>query len=334
MNVIVSNVNKEVFAELNVDILKTVSGEFSVEEIIQSFSNFFYNRMFLDITAIKGYTDIKNIQKLSIALDVSKIILLLGDNPIVNSNVYKSKLVSMGFYNFTTDITGLKYLYDNPNSYKDVASYQEMDNNISSVNVVNSVNETVPSTLRVIGFKNVSLHAGATSLIYMMKKELSSRYKVVAIEVNKKDFLYFNDKDMISVSEKDLGNTIFKHKSADIILVDLNDANESVMDGDVYYLIEPSTIKINKMLLTNKNTLAKLANKKVILNISLLSESDIKDFEKEANLNVFYNLGPMSDKVDNSNILLPFLEKLGLIKRVDNGENKKSNNKLFGFLKF
>ena len=328
MNVIVSNVNKEVFAELNVDILKTVSGEFSVEEIIQSFSNFFYNRMFLDITAIKGYTDIKNIQKLSIALDVSKIILLLGDNPIVNSNVYKSKLVSMGFYNFTTDITGLKYLYDNPNSYKDVASYQEMDNNISSVNVVNSVNETVPSTLRVIGFKNVSLHAGATSLIYMMKKELSSRYKVVAIEVNKKDFLYFNDKDMISVSEKDLGNTIFKHKSADIILVDLNDANESVMDGDVYYLIEPSIIKLNKLMMSNSKILSLLKNKKVILNKSVLSSKDVLDFEYESKLKVFYNIPPLDDREKNIMSLNKFLIRLGFTKQQDKESEKK--NKLLG----
>ena len=83
MNVIISNVNKDIFSGLDVDVLKSISGEFTADEIIQSFSNFFFNRMFLDITAIKNYTDIKNIQKLSIGLDVSKIILLLNDNEIV-----------------------------------------------------------------------------------------------------------------------------------------------------------------------------------------------------------------------------------------------------------
>ena len=49
MNVIVSNLNKDKFVNLNVDIIKSISGEFTADEIVQSFSNFFFNRMFLDI---------------------------------------------------------------------------------------------------------------------------------------------------------------------------------------------------------------------------------------------------------------------------------------------
>ena len=41
----------------------------------------------------------------------------------------------------------------------------------------------------------------------------------------------------------------------------------------------------------------------------------------------------MNDKADNSNVLLPFLERLQLVKRVDSNDSNKSN-KLFGFLKF
>ena len=99
MNVIVSNLNKDKFANLNVDIIKSMSGEFSADELVQTFSNFFFNRMFLDITSIQNYRDINNIQKLSIGLDVSKIILLLNDDAVIN-NVYISKLISMGIYNF------------------------------------------------------------------------------------------------------------------------------------------------------------------------------------------------------------------------------------------
>ena len=58
MNVIVSNLNKDEFSNLGVDIIKSISGEFDVEEIVQSFSNFFFNRMFLDITAIKDYKNV------------------------------------------------------------------------------------------------------------------------------------------------------------------------------------------------------------------------------------------------------------------------------------
>lgn len=329
MNVIISNRNKEVFSGLDVDVLKSISGEFTAEEIIQSFSNFFFNRMFLDITAIKDYTDIKNIQKLSIGLDVSKIILLLDNSDIVNSSMYKSKLVSMGIYNFTNDIIGLKYLYDHPNSYKDVAHYQqigEMPNSIES--------KIVNVGVRIIGFKNVTEHAGATSLIYMLKKELSSRYNVIAIEVNKKDFIYFNDRQMISVSGRELGNTILRYKDADIVLVDLNDLDPSMLDGDVLYLIEPSTLKLNKMLLLDRNILSKLVSKKVVLNMSLLNREDIRDFERESTCKIFYNLPPLNDKVNNSNTLLPFLERLGLVRRVDSGDEDSRSDKLFGLLKF
>ena len=92
MNVIVSNLNKDKFSNLGVDIIKSINGEFDVDEIVQSFSNFFFNRMFLDITAIKDYKNFNNIQKLSMGLDVDKIIILLNDDPVVNSNIYLSKL--------------------------------------------------------------------------------------------------------------------------------------------------------------------------------------------------------------------------------------------------
>jgi hypothetical protein len=233
----------------------------------------------------------------------------------------------MGVYNFTNDITGLKYLYDHPNSYKDVAHYQEIGD------IPNNLETKIVNVgVRIIGFKNITEHAGSTSLIYMLKKELSSRYSVVCIEVNKKDFIYFNDKDMVSVMGKDLGNTILKYKDADIILIDLNDFDDSTLDGDVLYLIEPSSIKLNKMLLIDRNFLSRLVGKNVILNMSLLGKDDIRDFERESGCKVFYNLSPMNDKLNNSNTLLPFMEKLGLVKKVDT--DNKSNNKLSGFLKF
>ena len=70
MNVIVSNKNQLLLENLGVDIIKEMNGEFEVDEIIATFQNFFYQRMILDITAIKNYTDIVNLQKLSISLDM------------------------------------------------------------------------------------------------------------------------------------------------------------------------------------------------------------------------------------------------------------------------
>ena len=151
MNVLVSNLNKDKFSSLGVDIIKSITGEFDVDEIVQSFSNFFFNRMFLDITAIKDYKNFANIQKLSLGLDVDKIIILLNDDPVVNSNIYLARLVSMGIYNFAKNMEEVMYLYNNPNSYKDVAHYQQVENqtvdniqsiqNVSNKFIINNYNE-------------------------------------------------------------------------------------------------------------------------------------------------------------------------------------------------
>ena len=58
MNVIVSNKQKNLLNSLDVDVIKSINGEFSADELIGTFSNFFFNRMFLDITALKDYMDV------------------------------------------------------------------------------------------------------------------------------------------------------------------------------------------------------------------------------------------------------------------------------------
>ena len=46
-----------------------------------------------------------------------------------------------------------------------------------------------------------------------------------------------------------------------------------------------------------------------------LDETAFEDFEFEAGVKIFYNIPCLYDRVDNSNTLLPFLEKLGLFKK-------------------
>ena len=208
MNVIISNLNSNKFVNLDIDVIKSITGEFTVDEIVQSFSNFFFNRMFLDVTAIKDYSDVKNFKKLSMGLDVSKIILYLSDDAVVNSDSYISKLISIGIYNFAKNESELKYLYDNPNSYKDVAHLQKVEEDFIDNNIDVEVDNY--KKVRIIGFKNFTSHAGATSLIYMLKKQLSRDYYTIALEINKRDFMFFNDKDMISCKDSDINNYISK----------------------------------------------------------------------------------------------------------------------------
>ena len=193
MNIIISNKYQSTLEGLDIDVIKTLNGEFEVDEIIDQFQNFFFQRMILDITALKNYKDVKTLQKLSIALDMDKVILLLDDTVDDGSGDYLSKLISMGIYNFAKNADGIMYLYNNPNSYRDVAHIQQLDAVAPQGQpIVNSDGEEVYTpTRRVIGIKNVTKQTGATTLSYMMKKQLEKHYSVIAIEVNKNDFRYF-----------------------------------------------------------------------------------------------------------------------------------------------
>ena len=121
MNVIVSNKYQSLLANLDIDIIKSITGEFEVEDLVSQFTNFYYNKMVLDITALKNYQDIATLQKLSVNMDVSNIVILLDDSEVVNSPKYLSSLISMGIYNFTRNADSIAFLIQNPNSYKDVA---------------------------------------------------------------------------------------------------------------------------------------------------------------------------------------------------------------------
>ena len=330
MDTVISNKYSSVLNELDIEVSKKLEGEYTVDEIISQFKNFFFNKMFLDITAIKDYKDLTNLQKLSMSIDMDKVILLLDkDDSISDSEPFLAKLVNMGIYNFTKDQNNLMYLYTNPNVYRDVAYLQKIDtgeNNNTTTDSSHSV-----SNKRIIGIKNITDSAGATSLIYMLKKVLSSYYSVMALEVDKRDLTYFKDKDTLTVKDDKINNIISKYNSIDIFLLDLNKSNKEYLCTDVLYLVEPSILKLNKLAIINPKIINDIKGKKVVLNKSLLSESEIADFEVETRIKVYYNIPPLNDKKDNSDILSPLLEKLGYIKKSEEKEKKKS---IFDFLKF
>ena len=64
---------------------------------------------------------------------------------------------------------------------------------------------------------------------------------------------------------------------------------------------------LNKMVTFNNNILNELKDKKVVLNKSLLNDSDVRVFNKEAELEVLYNIKPLNDKLDNSDTLREFM---------------------------
>ena len=348
MNVIISNNNKQVLDKLDIEVIKRLDGTYSVDELKEIFQNFFFNKMIIDVTALKNYQDYRTMQQLSMTFDTNKIILLLDTNTNTTTPEYLSRIISMGIYNFTTNIEGLTYLYNNPNSYKDVAQYHSIDsmiveekpepvkpklveptpstatapitpqitneNNISIESQEEPVHYESTGKKRIIGIKSITPGAGATTLTYLMKKQLEKKYNVLAIEVEKRDFIYYNDRTLLSLSNGIIGETLNTNNDKDVILVDLN-ASPTAENfcTEVLNLIEPSIIKINRLLSIKPKILAELKGKKVILCPSSISDKDVKDFEYEANLKVFHNLKPVDDH-SKSDEITKLLIKLGFNK--------------------
>lgn len=337
MNVLITNNSEETLSSLDIDIIKHIVGTYNVKELVDMFSTFFYNKMIIDITAINNNKDSNTFKLLAEGLDTDKIILFLPEGSEFCTTDFLSNLVSVGIYNFTTNLDGVKYLVKNSNSYKDVAHIQKLESTGAKptetastvINQASNINDDFNTI--TIGIKNATAHAGATTLIYMMTKELNSIYgkeKVLAVEVERDDFKYFNLKNMVSTNSNNLRQAIANTSGVKIVLIDLNKSNDFSMCNKVLYLLEPSILPLNKMISLNKFALDKLKNEIVILNKSLLSNKDVTDFEFESGIKAFYNMPPLNDRNKNEPIV-DFLKKIALIQ--DNGSS--GSNKIFGLFR-
>ena len=195
--------------------------------------------MILDATALKNKVTRECYSTLINGLDVNKIIFLLPQGSQLCTPSFLSKLIDLGIYNFTTNIDGVKYLYNKPNTLKDVehvkdiakkkeqelakkieeaklaaaratsnviasdddesSDFREAANSTGASVVTKSNSISIKPT--IIGIKNVTEHAGATTLTYILKRELATVFgqqNIVAIEVNSKDFSAFNKKKLFS----------------------------------------------------------------------------------------------------------------------------------------
>ena len=326
MNIIVANKNSSILNSLDIDIIKSLNGEFTIAEIVQLFSNFFFEKLIIDITAIKDIEADGQLSYLTTNIEPNKIIIY--DN--IQDEQLMYILQSSGIYNIAHSKDEILELYNNPRTnYASTASKQYNDSvyNLSSLSkddkamennsnkffededegiYIKKNNSKLNYQKRIIGFKNTTSHAGATTLIYMLVKDLKD-LNILGIELKKHDFTFFNNRKLISTNPENLSGIISRNNDKDFILIDLN--NEDVEDicDDIIYLMEPSTIMLNKMVTFNNNILEELKDKKVVLNKSLLNNFDIRVFNKEADLEVLYNIKPLNDKVDNSNILRDFM---------------------------
>lgn len=351
MNVIVANEKNNDLASLNVDIIKSVSGVYDALEIVEMFRSFFYNKLILDVTALKNQEDIRSYEVIAQGLDVDKVIFLMPEGSKLCTASFLSRLISIGIYNFTSNINGVSYLIKKTNTLKDVEHIVSAVNmqrsseagaavtTIGGGNANNRPEQEMGATpietdgCMIVGFRNVTLSAGASTLIYMLKKELALTYgqeNVGALEVNKNDFILFNEKNMHSCRTDDLAANVERLSTLSILLVDLNDCMDDSFCKEVVYLVEPSTFKLNRLLRRNSAVFTKLADKKIVLNQSMLLNNDVFDFEREAGIRVFFNIPPLDERKRNG-VIGEFLDKLGLLN--GNFHGSGGNNKIFGLFR-
>lgn len=327
MNVIIANKYKDMLLSMDIPVIKSMEGVFDVNDIIENFSNFYFDRMILDITAIKDYNNLDNLQKISINLDMNKVILVLDDSEESTSSSYLSKLISMGIYNFTRNVDGINYLLQNPNSYRDVA-------HIHNMNLEGGYSEDISgSSQRIIGIKSLTDGAGATTMSYMIKKNLETNYSVCAIEVDKRDFSYFDDKDMVSTTSMDLPKELMKRRDYNIIIIDLNNYSDPDICNNVLCLVEPSILKLNKMIKRDRRIFEKYTNDKIVLNQSYISDSELADFEYEAKCKVYANIPSLNDRDNYHEEINNLLGKLGFTKQVKSESKESTKDKLFNIFK-
>lgn len=328
MNLVIKNQNYKILDTLTVDIIKTMTGEFTKNDLETELVNFVYNRAIIDITAISNFFDIQSVLSFLSFFDKNKVIILLNESDLTNSKTYLGKLVENGYYNFTKNAAGIIYLIDNPNDLSKVSSYTEPDNNANNLNNFGNI-APVQNTAqtykknnnqKVIGIQNMTEHAGATTLMYMMVKQLSQNCRVKGFELLKQDTIYFRDNNIkFATSLEDIKEKIKACSEEQVIIIDLNGLDGTEICDEILYLIEPGIVRLNKLIKRDPNIAEKLINGKVILNRSAIKEEEISSFEYETKIKVFFNLINFNERKDRIQVIDVLLVKLGLQKMTSSG---------------
>lgn len=327
MNVVTANQNKEIIDRLDLDIIKRIDGEYELRDLLGKFVNLYFNKMIIDVTSIKNYKDVRIIEELAKVVDPSRVILLLNNDPELNTPLYMSTLINCGFYNFTRNFEGIKFLYNTPNTYENVKHLMlsdaeqkaQMGAYIASQNVV--FKET---KRQIIGLQNISIHAGSTSLVNMMVRQLRDNgINAVGIEMFKQDLIFYHEKFLFAcMNRQDLENKLRELSDCEAVIIDLNEFGEADKYCDeILYIIEPSYVKLTKMIKKNRNVLVEHKNDKILLNMSFVNNQEIPDFEYETKLRVFDNLPPLNDRDRNLPEINMLLGKLGFVLNSSNNVN-------------
>lgn len=318
MNIVIANENMRVINTLSVDIIKVITGVYDVSTIEKELVNFYYNKVIIDITAIKNYFSNYDLLEFLNYFGKDKVILLLNDSKYCNSKEFLTVLINNGYYNFTSNSQGVSFLVNKSNTYEDVKKYIQTSTFTSELNseVVNPGQIINQRSIKIIGIQNLSESAGATTLMQQMVKQLSLSYKVVGIEINNFDSVYYRKNNIIYCNDYlDVETRIKSISDAEIIIIDLNEFKDkdNICD-EILYLLEPGIIRLSKFIKKMNNNIEALDGLKIILNRSALKEEEVPYFERETGIKVFYNLNNFDDQKDRLLSVDKLLVKLGFNK--------------------
>lgn len=118
MNILIINKYKQYLTNYDYNVMKEIEGEYDAKEIVSMLANISYNKLIIDLTAIKDYRELSNLREIATNIETSKIILLLSNEAITTSKYYISNLINMGIYNFTLIPSEIIYLIQNPRTYE------------------------------------------------------------------------------------------------------------------------------------------------------------------------------------------------------------------------
>ena len=248
MNLVIVNENTIVVNALTIDIIKVLNGVYDVNSIEKELVNFYFNKVIIDITAIKNYFSSFDLFEFLNYFGKDKVILLLNDSAYCNSKEFLTQLINNGYYNFTSNSQGVSFLVNRSNTYEDVKKYIQTTTFISELNSsIGSTNiQTKTNNIKIIGIKNLSEGAGSTTLMQQMVKQLAFNYKVKGIELNGFDAIFFRRPDIIFCNDYTEAETKIQGlKGIDAIIIDLNEfEDKNKICTDIIYLLEPGIIRI------------------------------------------------------------------------------------------
>lgn len=118
MNILITNKYKQYLVNYDYNVIKEIEGEYNAKDIVSMLANISYNKLIIDLTAIKDYRELSNLREIATNIETSKIILLLSNEIVTTSKYYISNLINMGIYNFTLIPSEIINLIQNPRTYE------------------------------------------------------------------------------------------------------------------------------------------------------------------------------------------------------------------------